>query len=71
MPLELAKNQGFHAFIFGYLKNLILGPLWAIFGPKTSKEGTSKKSSIRSILSLYATVILYKKIWKILLVNFS
>ena len=42
-----------------YLKNLILSPVRAPFDPKTSKQEIFKKSYIRSILSLYATVNFY------------
>ena len=43
-------------------ENLILGPMWAPVAPKnTSKQESSPKGSIRSILALYATSTLYKK----------
>lgn len=43
------------------MKNIILGPFETTFGPRTSKQDFFPKKSLRSIISWYATVTLYKK----------
>ena len=47
------------------------GHIWGLFRAKTSNQDFPKKKKLKSVLTYYANVTLYKKIRKFLRVNFS
>ena len=43
----MQKTETFQVFIFDTWKNLVLGPLWSLSGPKALKQGFSQKKFVR------------------------